>query len=231
MKTITRHGDTMIAIETASAIIDFADILDATKVVCDGDESMSPWEDCDGFEHEAIPFHRLPDEADPQAMRGYIRHERCVLTLPEGEDYGIYKAMREQGASRQVAAEAVAADRRQTLGMLAGWYRDGWQWYGVRCTFNAIDDNYSESVWGIDDADYAEHEVKPKIALEVAAQLEQAGYTVTGRPEPEKRLGAKRQGTTVSREGVRNYVYTQQLTPTEWQAEWKRNLSAQNWRG
>ena len=216
MRKTFRDGNVMISVETAPAVIEFADILDATKVVSDEYETMTPWENCDGFEHEAIPSRCLPDEADARAMHGYIYwdRERHVLTLPKGEDYGIYQYMRAQGASRQVAAEAVAAKRRRTLDQLKGWYANGWQWHGVKCNFEVLGEEFEASVWGIDDEDYAEREVKQEIALEVAAQLEAAGYTVIGRPEPEKRLGAKRQS----------------MTPEAWRAEYARNLAAQNWR-
>lgn len=51
----TRVGNTLISvtteIETESAIVDYADILDATTVKSDDDNGDPPWEDCDGWEH------------------------------------------------------------------------------------------------------------------------------------------------------------------------------------
>ena len=82
-----------------------------------------------------------------------------------------------------MAAETVAAERRRTSGQLVKWYEDGWQWYGVRCRFDTMGDEYEASLWGIDDAEYAERDIKVEMALDVAAQLEKAGFTVTGKPE------------------------------------------------
>ena len=86
-------------------------------------------------------------------------------------------------ASRQVAAEALAADAAEPSRQLVEWYEDGWQWYGVRCRYDALGDEYEASLWGIDDAEYAEREIKVEMALDVADQLEKAGFTVTGKPE------------------------------------------------
>jgi hypothetical protein len=120
-------------------------------------------------------------------MQGYActwgRGERYVIQLPAGDTDGVYRYARERGASRQVAAEALAAARRQTIAQLVNWYEDGWQWYGVRCRYDTLGDDFEASLWGIDDAEYAEREIKVEMALDVAHQLEKAGYTVTGKPE------------------------------------------------
>ena len=76
----------------------------------------------------------------------------------------------------------------------------------MRCRFDALGDEYDDSLWGIDDAEYAET-LKEEIALNVAAQLEEAGYTVTDKPE---------QPPNLRRE------------PTSRPAS-SRNLAAQNW--
>ena len=204
-----RHGDTMIAVESTAATIAFDDLLDATHVIDDTDNCEAPWENWDGWEHTAKPVHAF-DKADAREMQGYCRTwdkgERYVISLPAGDTDGVYKYARERGASRQVAAEALAFARRRTLAQLVKWYDDGWQWYGVRCQFEALGDEYEASLWGIDDAEYAEHDIKVEMALDVAGQLEKAGFTVTGKPE-------HRQG----------------LSRTDKQAHIRRNLTAQNW--
>ena len=75
----------------------------------------------------------------------------------------------------------------------------------MRCRFEVLGDEYSDSLWGIDDAEYAES-LKEEMALNVAAQLEEAGYSVTGRPE-----------------------HRQSYTRADKQARLSRNLAAQNW--
>jgi len=209
MRNTFRHADTMIAVESRPATIAFDDLLAATKVVYDQYESMTPWEHCDGFEHTATPERRFRDEADARAMQGSVycdgHRERLVVELPAKADYGIFDYARRNGASRQVAAEMVAAERRRTLAQLVDWYGNGWEWYGVRCRFETLGDEYSDSLWGIDDAGYAET-LKEEIALNVAAQLEEAGYTVTGKPE-----------------------HRQTYSRADKQARIVRNLAAQNW--
>ena len=185
MRSLIRHGDTMLAIESGPATIDYADLLNATKVVADEYESMTPWEQCDGFEHTVTPARNFHDDADTDEMQGnvYWQGSRVVIQLPKGEDYGVYEYQRDCGASRQVAAEAVAAEHRRTLARLVKWYDEGWQWYGVRCKLVILGNEFADSVWGIDDPNYAEEEVREEIANAVMRQLETAGYTVTGRPE------------------------------------------------
>jgi len=185
MRNLLRQGDTMIAVESAPAVVEFDDILGATKVVYDECVSDAPWEMCDGFEHTVVSPSRV--DGDAKRMRGYCWHsgdrERVVIQLPEGEDYGLYKWHRERGASKQVAREAVAAERRRTLDLLVKWYSDGWQYWGVKCDFEVLGEEFHDSVWGIDDEDYAEREVVSEIADNVAAELEKAGFTVNSRPE------------------------------------------------
>ena len=209
MRNTFRHGGTMIAVESQPATIAFDDLLAATRVIDDTDNGEAPWENWDGWEHTAKPPHAF-DDADVQAMQGYCRTwdrgERYVIALPAGDTDGVYRYARERGASRQVAAEALAAARRQTIAQLVNWYENGWQWYGVRCRYDALGDEFEASLWGIDDAEYAEREIKVEMALDVADQLEQAGYTVTGKPEC-------RQG----------------LSHTDKQERIRRNLAAQNW--
>ena len=207
-----RHGDTMIAVESTPAVVAFDDLLAATRVIEDTDNCEAPWENWDGWEHTA-KLTRTFDHADLSERQGYCRTwdrgERFVLTLPAGEDYGTFKYARERGASRQVAAETVAAERRRTLAQLVKWYEDGWQWYGVRCRFDTLGDEYEASLWGIDDAEYAERDIKVEMALDVATQLEKAGFTVTGKPEH----GPGFQG----------------LSRADKQERIRRNLAAQNW--
>lgn len=185
-----RDGDTMIAVETAPAVIEYQSIVDATEVVEDHDETMTPWEHCDGFEHTYHMPHNLDAVPDCRDMQGWgrtwDRGERFVIQLAD-DDYGIYDYMRARGATKQVAREAVALERRRTLAQIVKWYSDGWQWYGVKCEFTVLDDTYEASMWGIDDAEYAERDVVHDIAGEVAYQLEKAGYTVTGKPESNPR--------------------------------------------
>jgi len=185
MRNLLRQGDTMIAVETAPAVVEFDDILEATKVVYDECACDAPWDMCDGFEHTVVAPSRV--DGYPESMRGYCycnaNREHIVIRLPEREDYDIYEWHRECGASKQVANEAVAAERRRTLDLLTKWYSDGWEYWGVKCNLEVLGEEFYDSVWGIDDKDYAEREIVPEIADNVAAELEKAGFTVNGRPK------------------------------------------------
>jgi len=209
-----RDGDTLITVtlETKSAVIDYADILDATEVVPDYDHGETPWDSCDGFKHEAVRVRDL-DHADAKKMQGYCWHdgdrEHVVITLPKGEDWGTFDYWRERGASKQFAAEKVAENRRQTIKTLREWYQYGWQWYGVKCEF----EGEHESVWGIDDEDYAEKYVRDEIASQMAYELMKKGYTVVNLPvDTEKKLTAHRE-------------YSRSMTAEQWRAEFKRNVT------
>lgn len=212
--TLIRQGDTMIAVESRPAAVAFQDILDATEVVYDEYESMTPWEHCDGFEHTVTEERRYRPDADPDTrkMQGCVYsdgyRERVVIELDPDVGRDTYRYHRERGASRQVAAEMAAVDRRRTLRQLAEWYRNGWEWWGVKCEFEALGETFEDSLWGIDDSDYAEREVK-EVALEVAHQLEEAGYTVTGKPDRQAAYNAQR------REVQKDRI--------------ARNMAAQNW--
>jgi len=131
-RNIFRQDDTMITVESRPATVSYEDILNTTEVVNDEYESMTPWEHCDGFEHTATPERRFREEADARAMQGSVycdgHRERLVIELSQKEDYGIRQYARDNGASRQVAAEMVAAERRRTLAQLVKWYDSGWQW-------------------------------------------------------------------------------------------------------
>src|SRR3990172_6450999 len=146
MRNTFRQDDTMIAVESRPATIAFDDLLGTTEVVYDEYESMTPWEQCDGFEHTATPERRFRDEADACTMQGSVycdgHRERLVIELPERVDYGVYQYMRERGASKQVAREVVAAERRRTLAQLVKWYDEGWEWFGVKCDFEVLGEQF-----------------------------------------------------------------------------------------
>jgi hypothetical protein len=171
-----RDGDTMVEVivRTRPAVIDYADIREAVEV--DADECMSdaPWENCDGFKHD---LRDVRDDADLKS-EACIYHQGSRQIIELTEDHGIYEYLRERGASRQTAREAVANDRRRTLDILKGWYRDGWEWWYVHCDYL----DASAGVGGVDDYEYASEACADEIAGEVAHDLEKKGYTINGIP-------------------------------------------------
>jgi hypothetical protein len=218
-----------VDVMTAPAVIPFASILEKTTVVYDNHETMTPWENCDGFEHKAVKESSLVGR--PRDMQGAVHCQdgRVVIILND-DDLGLYDYLRERGASKQVAREAVAADRQGRLRQLRNWYANGWEWYGVKCDFRILGDHYDASVWGFDSEEFAGSE-REEVAYEVVAQLEKDGFTVTGKPEPPKRLTARQWTTIVSGQGIRQDYSPHAMTPEAWHEGYKRDMAMQNWKG
>jgi hypothetical protein len=164
-----------VTVESRPAVIDFADIREAVKVEPDECMSEAPWENCDGFEHVVRPI-RNNEEGDSDAS--FYHDGRRVIVVME-TDHGIYDYLRANGASRQVAREAVARDRQRTIEQLIDWYQDGWQWWYVSCDYL----DASDGVGGVDCEEYASGDCAEECAVNVAAELEDRGYTITGKPD------------------------------------------------
>jgi hypothetical protein len=156
-----RIGDSMTA--TVSAIIEWQTIFDHTKVVTDSLTTETPWDMCEGYAHTVT---------------------RCggreLIQLTK-DDWGIYDYMRQRGASKQVARECVTKQRKRTLAQLVDWYENGWEWWGVKGNVNILGKVYEDSLWAIDSYEYAE-ECREEIARNIAYQLKEDGFTVTGVP-------------------------------------------------
>lgn len=195
-KTITerlRKGDTLITttvtIEADDALIRFEDILAVAEVVPDNLSHEAPWESCDGYEHKLIHLDYCeegrynPDHVIHDGCRRRLIH----ISKEQVVRWGAYAYV---GASKQVQAEARAENLRRTYDQLVRWYKHGWEWWGVVCEFK----DEEESLWGIDDYDYADKSVREDMAYQAARALERNGYTVTGipdyrsRPEKQERL-------------------------------------------
>lgn len=172
-----RDGNTMVCvtIETRPAVIDFDDILAAVKVEPDECTSEAPWENCDGYEHVVRPIR---SDVEGESEAAFYHDGRRVIVIVES-DHGIYDYLRANGASRQTAREAVARDRQRTIEQLIRWYQSGWEWWYVACEYL----DASDGVGGVDDYDYASGSCAEECALKVAAELEDHGFTVTGKPD------------------------------------------------
>src|SRR5579872_6944668 len=122
-----RHGDTMVivTVETRPAVIDFEEIREAVKVEPDDGMSEAPWENCDGFQHE-LRLPRIDCETDSDAC---IHHDGRYRIFDVPYDTDLFNWYRKNGASRQVAREAVARSRQQTIEQLKTWYERGWEWW------------------------------------------------------------------------------------------------------
>ena len=165
-------GDHLVTTTVAEPLnISWDDIRDSVRVEPD-DWHESPWDWCDGFDHQ---LETIDDDNQCEA-RGYYRNQRIVIK----PDNSLYDWHRARGASKQVAAEMVAVDRQRRLDQLTTWYVDGWEWWAVVGEFLG----YSASVGAVDSYEYA-NELTDEIAAEIADQMTADGYQVTDRPEPQ----------------------------------------------
>jgi hypothetical protein len=224
-----REGDIMIAVDMdiAPAVLRFEDILAKAEVVFDNSHPFTPWENSDVYDHEAIAETRVMGNTQDMQGRTWADGHHVII-VPADNDYGLYDHLRKRGASKQVAREAVAAQRRTTIRQLCSWYSDGWDWYGIRCELNILGDVYESSIWGFDSESYAEESLEETV-YDVVDQLEKAGFTVINVPEPRQVLSAKHFTTIVSKERIREDWSLRSMTPEDWKATYKRNVNSQNW--
>lgn len=151
--------------------ISWQDILDACELKEDTDMG-APWDEHDGWEHE------LKSDTSDGMAAGYIGRGKMVV-LTEADSWGNFDYFRGQGASKQVARELTAYIQRQAVEQIAEWHRNGFEWWGVVCDLEGC----HTSCWGIDDKQYAWHEVRLEIAREMAGELEKKGFFVYGVPD------------------------------------------------
>lgn len=175
MSTNTLEVSALREFEGEQELIDWQDILDACEIVPD-EHCDAPWDQCDGWDHELGDYY---EGASGRVWNNiYSRKaERVILTKPES--WGNFEHFREQGASKQVAAELTARIQHEAREQIATWHNEGWQYFGVRCDMHGE----HASLWGIDSEEYARNEVVSEIASEMAHNLEKAGYFVAGQPE------------------------------------------------
>lgn len=214
-----REGDSVVTVTTTVEVrpaeMHYDDILAACKVEVDGWATDPPWLAMDGWEHDVDRADNYPDTSSIQEARGFVSRDRrdggnviIKLGKPFDDGYGTYQALRQGGASKQVAREAVALMRRQAIDQLVRWYNNGWEWYEVIGDFMG----YAASCSGIDDYAYALKEVRREIANEIAAKMEDDGYTVVGKP-----------ARTTGKYPIVNWSLS------DYQAHYRSNLHRQDW--
>lgn len=156
MRTYTRENDIVVRVDvkTFPAIIDFREILDSVEVRPD-EFADPPWETCDGLEHT-----RNGEE----------------ITIPWDESLERY--YRQRGASKQVAKQLTARSMAKRREYISSVYANGYEAWGVSCDFQGFHD----SIWGVDDYTYARGELSEEIALNVASEMQSAGFDVVNLP-------------------------------------------------
>lgn len=170
--------DTIVTVK--DRIIDFNDILDCITIEPD-DEYRTPWEDCDGYEHEVHHVNARACKGRSNLANIYSKGAVLVEFSDSVEkDFTVVREFYHRaGASRQVAAELVARNRRHRMATLIGWLENGWEYYGVTGDY----EGYHSSCWGIDDYDYADKFQRLECAYDIASQMEADGFIVENRPD------------------------------------------------
>ena len=178
----------------------------ACKVVED-DECRAPWEDCDGWDHhlETTGEFRGDDLDRFRDAQGVFRHgsEGLVRIVFDYDLSANYDYHHTRGASKQVARQLVAAEKRRSIEQLRKWYVHGWQWFGAVCKWG----EYDEALWGIDDEKYAWQVLEEEMMPGLVAHVESLGYLITGKPQPRKR---------------------KRWTKKSWREHLRRNLNSQH---
>lgn len=219
-----RRGDVIVVEETrlVPAIIDYADVAAGGRVEVE-EESETPWDHCDGYEHDVLQRNRAHEVLagcdDLRQVRGYFcgrYNEAGIIRLTGRCRQKDWEYYRQRGFARQVAAEAIASAVRHTLDQLVKWYEDGWQWYYACCEFEVDGRDYSQGCGMIDDEEYAARDVLPDMIKEVVQALEAEGYTVINQPADS---GASQLRSTTHYFGTRADI----------KEAFQRQLSEQNW--
>lgn len=172
--------------ERLPRVVLWADLLAACEWVGD-DYAGVPWEDEDGWEHEFCKARDFDDAANTSEMCGFVcpsRGPNYVVTVAGADPWGVGAYARARGASRQVAAELAAENKRLTIETLARWRGD--DGYSSECCVLKFGD-YRASLSGIGEPDEAyRREVESELAAEVAADLVKDGFKIKGRPRVKK---------------------------------------------
>jgi hypothetical protein len=203
-------SDTIVTVETTvteeSRFVEYSDLLDAVKIEADnwGD---APWDNCSGFEHTAsrLGYYDYAEQANGANNIARTGRDTYVLEFDcsvEKEFDDLYRWYRLYGASKGVAAELVAHDRKARMELLVGWYENGWEYWYVCAEYNGYE---ADGCGGIDDYEYADTEYRTELANDLAAQLEADGFIVTGKPDP----------TDAYREGRRSN-FTRKIHMFDW---------------
>ena len=157
MRTYQRKGDTVSRtdIETFPAIVDFQAIRDSVKIIPD-EHADPPWETCDGLEHT---------------------REGGKVIVPWVAS--LEQHYRKRGASKQVAKQLTARSLVKLREYLESIYTNGYEVWGVVCDFQG----FTDSVWGVDDYEYAQGDLSEEVALNVASEMVAAGFEVVNLPD------------------------------------------------
>lgn len=179
-------ADTIVTVETIvrtqPRTVDWADIVASVE---SDDDMGAPWKEHDGWEHSLEPVE------DPRANNsaGYIyrslydswaddRYRGAVVKIDD-DTLAEWGHVPHAGEAKQVFRERMAEVRREAVKHLVKWHTEGADWFGAVAEFKG----YRASVWGIlGEYSEAQEMAETEQRAEVAAQLEAAGYIVTGTP-------------------------------------------------
>jgi hypothetical protein len=189
MKKTILTADKVVTIETTVTerprVVQYEDIVDAMKVEFDDWNTEAPWEQCDGWEHDARQLGYY-DHEDLVNSRGYARTDwnepNMLIEVDDDVIVDQWGCDGYHGASKQVRFELIAQVKRRALDQLVKWYENGWSYYTVGGEY----EDQSDHIGGVDCLDYAE-ELRYECADNVVNQLESEGFIVEGQNNPHDR--------------------------------------------
>ena len=188
-KIVTADKIVTVITKVENREIPWNDIVTSVTIESDDWDVTPPWDNCDGWEHDARPLTGYGEHDGITGSRGYARTSwKEPNILVEIDDIiDKWGCPSYPGASKQVKAELIAQIKRDALDQLVKWYEDGWEYFLVAGEYKGA----SDSCGGIDSYEYAE-EVAIEVAGNIADQLTNEGYIVTGRPTPTTETNAER---------------------------------------
>jgi hypothetical protein len=192
-----------------SAIVPYAALAARGHVEEDDYYTSPPWEECEGWEHtlqSCENFQRHLDDTShcyviPAQATDHFKASNATyydtnaceffrIVLDDAAQRGLLQYYRARGASRQVAAELCAVNKRQTISQLRDWRKDGWHWYSAVAKWTAADGKcYEDSLGGFNNEDDAEAVLLEDVIPQVIHELELDGFIVQGQPPSLRRYG------------------------------------------
>jgi len=188
-----RDGDISITTRIESAIVLWSTLMARVEIILDEYENRTPWDDCDGYEHDLIEYDKDLHENSPH----WFRQERgprkvVVVTRETARDWGAYG--RHGGVTRHEAYLRGEQSRLRAIRQLRDWYADGWSWHTAKLEYQGYESrvggwlgNYCHHL----DTETTE-EARDTVAAEVASAMDDDGYEIIGRPSYDARACHRR---------------------------------------
>lgn len=189
------HYEIITTSHRQKAEINFEDVCNNVAVVFDDTTREPPWDDGTIWRHrQQLPLH----EEEYKSVRFVKTQDGTpdfLITLIDSEDSNSREArfarFRNDGASKQVAAEMVAQQDRLCIEQLKDWYINGFDSWYVITKFPAPFEVVNDSVFGIDDEDYA-NSIRSGFIETFCLYAKNYGWKIIGGPTEAEQLAKQK---------------------------------------